>query len=435
MKARHPIGIFRGVVAVLFSNEMLFALFLTAGNYKADPRLAFVQSHVDLTVLFLALSVLAFFWRGIRKGLPYKMPRSSVPVAILYLFLSVVMIAGLLYSPSKVYALDKTARFIVITGWAFFGVMLIIRDLQSLQRFTWALVVIATSMSFDAVVNWAGMQHRGFVTAFGSNYIALARMGGLGLIALIGFLIPMEDKKSVRLFLWGTFLLLAFSLFIPGARGPVIAFLVAFLLYLIGSIRIPKIRIERFGLKVFLVGVLVSALLIPLGATSFHGVLMRRFQILFSERGSSVVQRLDYWNSAINLGSSSPIWGIGTGGFGVAYYGQDIRAYPHDLLLEVWSENGLIGLLVLLAMLVITLGRQLARLPGLRAGRQKLIIRYLVVLGCFMLLNALVSGNINDNRILFSLIALNAISDRLSQSEQKYRRNVGGRGQEVDEII
>jgi len=74
-------------------------------------------------------------------------------------------------------------------------------------------------------------------------------------------------------------------------------------------------------------------------------------------------------------------------------------------------------------------------LPGLRAGRQKLIIRYLVVLGCFMLFNALVSGSINDNRVLFALIALNAISDRLSQSEQEYRRNVGGRGQEVDEII
>jgi len=346
LKVRQPIGISRGVVAVLFSSEMLFALFLTAGNYKADPRLAFVQSRVDLTVLFWGLSVLAFFWWELKKG--YKMPRSSVPVAVLYLSLSAIMLAGLVYSPSKIYALDKIARFTVITGWAFFGAIFLIRDSQSLKRFTWAFVVIATVMSVDAVVNWAWMPHRGFVTAFGSNYIALARMSGLGLLVLISFLIPVEHKKSVRLSLCVAALLLVFSLFIAGARGPVIAFLLAFLIYLIGSVRVlPRIKIERFALRSFLIGVLALALLTPLVLTNFPGVLESRFQILFSGGGSSALQRLDYWSSAIDLGNGSPIWGIGTGGFGVAYYGQDIRAYPHDLLLEVWSENGLIGLLVL----------------------------------------------------------------------------------------
>lgn len=33
--------------------EWVFVCFLFAGYYKADPRLGFIQTHIDITLLFL----------------------------------------------------------------------------------------------------------------------------------------------------------------------------------------------------------------------------------------------------------------------------------------------------------------------------------------------------------------------------------------------
>lgn len=68
MTADHDAPV-RGVLASLISSarEWLFALFLFAGYYKADPGLAFIQEHIDITALFLILSFCAFLYRVLKK--------------------------------------------------------------------------------------------------------------------------------------------------------------------------------------------------------------------------------------------------------------------------------------------------------------------------------------------------------------------------------
>ena len=99
----------------------LFTLFLFAGYYKADPRLGFIQHHMDITLLFLVLSGLAFVFRWLKSGLHYSLPRSFIRIAFLFLLLAVILVTGALWSGSRGYGLEKAARFCVLTGWAFLG--------------------------------------------------------------------------------------------------------------------------------------------------------------------------------------------------------------------------------------------------------------------------------------------------------------------------
>ena len=43
---------------------------------------------------------------------------------------------------------------------------------------------------------------------------------------------------------------------------------------------------------------------------------------------------------------SNPIFGIGIGGYGKFTYNSDGNEYPHNIILEVFSEAGFIGLLI-----------------------------------------------------------------------------------------
>lgn len=86
---------------------------------------------------------------------------------------------------------------------------------------------------------------------------------------------------------------------------------------------------------------------------------------------NTVVLRLSLWKSTLNMLAHRPLFGGGLSGFKTsiqpyrdpAYHENQI--YPHNLLLNFWSETGLLGLLAFLWLMV-----QVVRsgLQGLQAG-------------------------------------------------------------------
>lgn len=394
--------------------EWAFALFLFAGYYKADPRLGFIQTHIDITLLFLIFSILAFFLHGVRKSFRIKMSLGFTKVAALFLLLVGCLLGGLLYSQSREYGPDKALRFIFLTGWAFFGAALLILDFLSLRRFSWALVSISTAMAIDALLSYPGVGQVGFVTALGSNYIALARAGGVGLLTTIGFLLLTERGLLMKLFVWGMAALQLWAVLSAGARGPVLAIILSFLLFFALSLRgFPRLKIERFALRFGVAAFFTSVVLVAVRQELFS-TLVFRTQIALTEGGTSVLTRLSLYRAAIDMWAKSPIWGNGTGQFGVAVTGEDIRLYPHNIVLELGAEIGLIGVLVFVTMIGIAFAKGFSCLRS-EGGLAKAVARYLLTIGCFALLNAMVSGDINDNRMLFTLVALIVATPRFQQ--------------------
>lgn len=220
LNAKHDTSV-RGTRSSLVEKAggWLFALFLFAGYYKADPRLAFIQTHIDITVLFWVLSFCVFLYRILKKPSTSKIPERFAIVAALFLLLVVCLVGSLLYSESTQYGYDKTLRFIVLTGWAFFGAGFLISDILSLKRFSWAIAAISVAMAIDALTGYVGVGRIGFVTALGSNYIALARASGLGLLATVAFLLPTERTPLMKRVLWGIAALTTLGSFECGGKG------------------------------------------------------------------------------------------------------------------------------------------------------------------------------------------------------------------------
>ena len=80
----------------------------------------------------------------------------------------------------------------------------------------------------------------------------------------------------------------------------------------------------------------------------------------------------------------------------------DIRSYPHNILLEIWFELGLPGLALFGALIAVAVAalapwRLLHKCPWA-----------LLALALFTnaLINASVSGDLNDNRLLFASMGL-----------------------------
>jgi len=398
------------------TGEWLFALFLFAGYYKPDPRLAFIQARVDITLLFLILSLLVFLYRLFGKPSAQRIPSGFAKVAALFLLLAACLLGGLLITQSEGYGLEKTTRFIVLTGWAFYGAAFLITGVSSLRRFSWAIVTISTAMAIDAVLAYSGRWHLAFVTALGSNYIALARSTGLGFLTTVAFLLPTGKRFLGRLLLSGVAALQLWALLSSGARGPVLALILSILLFFALSVRgFARLRIERFALRFGVLVLFVFVAFAVIGQELFSTLIFRS-QVALTEGGTSVMTRLSLYQSAIELWANSPIWGNGTGRFGIAIEGQDIRSYPHNIVLELGAEVGFIGVLVFAMMIGATFVKPLVTL-GAQRGLAKTATRYLLVACCFALANAMVSGDINDNRMLFTWIALLASVHRFQKGK------------------
>jgi O-antigen ligase len=405
----------------IFSGEVFFALFLVAGYFKADHRLMIIQSYFDVTMLFLFLSFFSFIKRFLKSGLSYKMPENFVVLSALFFGVLSMILLGLIYTPSKIQSFDKALRFTFITGWAFFGAIFIIRDIDSLRLFLSALITVAIVMSIDAALSNYNFKTGQFITAFGSNYIALARISGVALLAVISIMLIDAKGKINRTALLAVCLLLLWSLMSAGARGPVIAFGLSMVVFLLWGIWvIPEIKIERFGLKLFIAMAIISSLFFIFFNRLGMNVIVSRFLTLVQEQGggSSALQRWDYYQHAVKLIKIFPLFGQGTGSFGLSYLGEDIRVYPHNILLELWAENGIISVVFFLIMIAVTFGKTIVKLLTIK-GREREISKSLLTLGCFMFFNSMFSGDINDNRILFTFLALNGVQLSFQKDRDK----------------
>ncbi len=391
-----------------------FVLFLFAGNYKADPFLAHIQQKIDLTLLFFLLSFLSFLYYWFKKRLHMTVPYIFGPISFLFFLLATILLSGTLLNGSTGYGFQKAVRFIILTGWAFIGPPLLIRDSEAFRHFAWALTIIAFIMALDALTRYFVMKQVFFLTAFGSTYIALGRDAGLGLLTSMLFLLPIVRKPIIYFFLWIMMAFQFWAMLRAGARGPVFALIFSLLIFFVISVHgnFLHFKIDSFAWRLSVLVLLVSIILL-LVAWKFFPTLMNRTELLWSGGGLSVMRRVDFYRMALAQWMKSPLWGIGTGQFSVAVIGIEGRLYPHDIILELASENGIIGVLAFLSMIGLAF-REGWQCLHIKNVFHRIVGKYLLVVTTFALFNAMVSGDINDNRILFTFIGMLTLSNPLA---------------------
>jgi O-antigen ligase len=144
-----------------------------------------------------------------------------------------------------------------------------------------------------------------------------------------------------------------------------------------------------------------------------------------ADRGT-IAKRLEFYKSALGAFAQHPFTGLGLGGWSAFYSGELIEGrqaprYPHNFLLEVASEQGLPGLVLLLAFLgsVFFSAARLAKLPQ---------FVFLLPVLTFLVLNHTFTGSIEDRSLWFWFGTVVAVSRMVHNSEMSSRKAQPQRG-------
>ncbi|HEX7300480.1 MAG TPA: O-antigen ligase family protein [Solirubrobacteraceae bacterium] len=376
------------VVALFFFREplALLALFLDVGLFKEE---AVVKSlPVDATLglgLLLALVCGVRLVNGRVRPPPFGF---ALPIAVVALS----MAASLAWTPAPDYGGQKVTTFLTVTMLAIGAPFFIFERWDDLRRFfTWT-VVVAVPVAILAIAHPAAESGR----LAGDNTIGTSRLlCTAALILLLGALGQARWRLPATAAAAG-FIATAAAV---GSRGPILSLAIALALVVTGwLLRVPR-KVAPV-LAIVAVGVAVVPF-VSLPATS-------------SERLSSAARdpvaafRADdrYYlvQEAFQLIDANPVRGAGVGAFSAI---NPLIKWPHNLFLELWSELG-IGALVVVAgaILVVLVGlfRMAWRLP--EHGREQQLVYVLLAMFFFNLLAVQVSGNINDNRDFWGMLAI-----------------------------
>ncbi len=360
-----------------------------AGIFKANPFLSWMP--VDLTLLGAVLVLGGVIAVVVRSDVPRG---TGVVLAIWATFVP----AAFLHAPTA-YGSSKTLYLFTLTLLAALGPLFLLQS-ERRQRI-WVIMQIGLGcvLAAGAAFSPAPPASDGAVYRLaldGSNAIGAGRTAG---VAVVGFLVLalVGHRRRGWLLLAGA--AVTVPLFLSGSRGPVLAAAmataaVAVVAPVSGARRLVRVALVAVG------GFLVWYWL--RGDTT--GAVGRISSTLLAGNaaGTSSQARVMLWGEAWGYIQGHP-WGAGWGGLGnlgaPGLLGQFGLMYPHDLLLEVTGEAGWIAGIAVIVFLWCGLRR-------LRANAVSAYSAALLGMAVFFTVNAMISGDINDNRAMWASIAI-----------------------------
>lgn len=217
--------------------------------------------------------------------------------------------------------------------------------------------------------------------------IYLARDSADGLLIAI-YLILATKRRAVRLWAVVASPALVVALIAAGSRGPMVAFAVGLLalITLVAASGRARRRLA-FVAGTLLISIVVVPLVVP--GSSIGRALST---LLGSSSGLSSNGRSELWSLALTAFNQHPLLGIGWGGFDAL----SPQLFPHNILLEVAAELGIVGAIVIVCIIGAMVGT-FVKLWRISYGRDKLLTALLVSLFLTALVNASFSGAIQDN--------------------------------------
>jgi O-antigen ligase len=230
--------------------------------------------------------------------------------------------------------------------------------------------------------------------------ITYSRYAGLGTVILFTLLVS-KSLNILKMSLISLLLIfLTFALFITGSRGPIISILFSIIVVLIINFKRKELT---FILTIRKIAIVILLLVICIYIVPFNFNETRGFKRIFS-----------YSYNTINLDAFSPIRsefikiafkgfldsnfiGIGTGGFPSLLNRQD-KSYPHNLILEILVEQGIVGFILICLLFLLTL-RRVSRIISSHTFTKSHEI--IIVVWFYSLINSMFSYDINGNYMVW----------------------------------
>lgn len=385
----------------------LFALFVNAGIIKS---LFGEYLILDLTVLsfsailfLLALQVL-IGQRKLRNIFDKNIGLILVPFLLFVIFL----LYSSLYTVSPEFFKDKLFMVVFLTIPSFL-IPAAFFNLRDIKKF-----IIATVLIYCIIILYStylfsihGSRLLYIGKEIGTNYLKWGSFFASASLLFVGILqekigasgvkkIRIKDRSKLIAFSIFTVLLL----FITGSRGPIIFFIICFICMTLGHIK--RKRLIPLILATLVIFIIISPYLkniileLPMPGRS------ERIIGFISDKDkffSGITSRTKRFSKAWNFIIERPILGYGIGSYSYITYGDDKRDYPHNLLLEIWFENGLIPTLMFSIFLFSIMYMAIKR-------TKKLFVNTFLWVNIYFILSLMKSSSLTDARVFFAYLGI-----------------------------
>lgn len=392
------------LVIAIFKYPMIpLGLFLMIASFKGLLMLKFGFFRVvDATVLCAVLVLIAMSYSFVKSGGRMK-DILNLPLA-LYLFLAIILLFGLAYTPAPSYGFEKSTRFATLGLIAFLAPIFFTHNRKDVKMMIWILLIVGIILSLGTVIapyygtlRIAAKTRGGFLEAGALQTAAKIGMGSL--IAFI-FVIMAHTSNRLRVASLVVVPLAIAGIIMTESRAPflglIFIFMVAMFIFRKGVSRgwVPIV------ITVTLIGVVVLLIKMPETVTQRMSILWRGGYAL----EKTIALRFEpYFWVANEL--DQPILGHGPGAYAVGRGIGDIRYHPHNIFLELLYEQGLVGLIIgsSFLWLIFRRWRQTSKLVYLYELDIETfeIVHMAGLLFLFMFIQALKASDINENRPMF----------------------------------
>jgi O-antigen ligase len=332
---------------------------INASSVLAFATGMFVQLSMPLTDLYAVPNVRGVFF-GLILGifvfrfLSGESFRTGGALLISYLVLSFVLALGITYSRAPVYG---TAKVILVCSyfWLLGTVIYNLVDDVSIGKafltglFVGGLLLIGVVViEFGNPIQLFRNTNRFFRLRFGDdgNPIMLGRHLALVITTIAAFVAIRGRWKDL---VWSIplGLLTLVYLVATGSKGPLLALALCFV---VTPLLMMRGVMGRLSLSILLMG-----LFSVIGVVGVEFLPKGFIEERFTEKVQNLSLRMpayqDVMRTLLESDVTQMLVGHGTGDYGYFALGRDERAYPHNVLLEVAYENGLIGIGLLVAAL------------------------------------------------------------------------------------
>ncbi|WP_114576303.1 O-antigen ligase [Saliphagus sp. LR7] len=371
-----------------------YVAFVFAGVYKDAWYVAWAP--LDLTLAFGLAAAAVAGWLALRGRL--RVTRAGIVITGLFTAFALYAVVSGIWSPSTDYYLSKAFRLVGVTGLTLgLGALVVASSARRLRYTGFATVGFSLVAVVETFVRYLQSGDTA-IYPFGTNYLITGRVLGLGIVILTGYLVLSRADRRLTTAAGIVLPPATYALLVIGSRGPLVAAVGAIGLLVVAGLLIGRLPNGRWALGAYAAAVGLA------GYVAFtvarHLETITRLLWLLEGPGQSLGARFTYWQQTIaGLGPATLPFGHGLGSWPVVLGYGDAQDYPHNILLEVAFELGLVGLALLLSLFAVGVGVAIREWAD--HGRPVHLV--LLALFAYMLANTMVTGDLNENRYLFAV--------------------------------
>lgn len=347
---------FAFVVILITLRKPLFGLVAASNGYLVGMLASVPDGETSPAGVIVPIAAMAtILGLSVLKGTLGRYRVDAADVMLLLMFLLSLLSCGYSELPDASFMYSLRLLFL---GLSFFysaklAFMLYRDPMAAVRDFFIGCAAVAVFFAGAAVAkNASAASYTMRLTLGTGSPIPLSLTLGLGMIASIMLLAVFRERRAVKALLFAGFLMMGYAMVLTNTRSVMLSLPLA----LVAALLSLRTRVSASTL--FKMGVIVAVAVASVAAIAAYRyeLVERSFsgfsRIYGGEYGTSEMDRIVAWNNASTQFLDHPLVGTGAGVFEKKY-----GMYPHNLMLEVGASFGMVGLMLLIALLALTIWR------------------------------------------------------------------------------